>query len=248
MLPAAPSARLLLAGAAAAHYDVAAAIAAHSAADRVMLTGYLDSEDDELTDHIAACDVTLNLRWPTGARDIGSVAARARRRPADRHHGPRPPRRTCRRWIRGRGGRNGTGDPASASRSASWTRIMGYGWLCGASERTRRIPRVARPCGRRPGGLAITSVATDGTTTMQRVMEAARRARRRLRGGSGARLTVRSTCDDARGAGSQRRVGSQRQRTDPDALFRRLRTRGAMGRISTLLGCESRLPIEMTIT
>ena len=68
--PSMPSARLLLGGAAASHYDVAAALAARSAADRVVVTGYLEG-DDELTDHIAACDVTLNLRWPTARETSG---------------------------------------------------------------------------------------------------------------------------------------------------------------------------------
>ena len=34
------------------------------------MTGYLDTDDD-LTDHIAACDVTLNLRWPTARETSG---------------------------------------------------------------------------------------------------------------------------------------------------------------------------------
>ena len=68
VLPYAPSARLLLAGAAAAHYDVAPDIAANGLQPQVIRTGYLES-DAEMTDHIAACDVTLNLRWPT-AREV----------------------------------------------------------------------------------------------------------------------------------------------------------------------------------
>jgi glycosyltransferase involved in cell wall biosynthesis len=69
-LPHAPDARLLLAGAAAAHYDVGADIAAHGLTDRVTRTGYLDADAD-LTDHLAACDVTLNLRWPTARETSG---------------------------------------------------------------------------------------------------------------------------------------------------------------------------------
>ena len=68
--PHAPSARLLLAGAPATQYDVAAAIAAHGLEDRVTLTGYLE-RDADLTDHIAACDVSLNLRWPTARETSG---------------------------------------------------------------------------------------------------------------------------------------------------------------------------------
>jgi glycosyltransferase involved in cell wall biosynthesis len=66
----APGARLLFAGAPAAHYDIAADIAAQGLADRVTMTGYLDSDED-LTDHLAACDVTLNLRWPTARETSG---------------------------------------------------------------------------------------------------------------------------------------------------------------------------------
>jgi len=36
----------------------------------VTLTGYLDT-DESLTDHLAACDVTLNLRWPTARETSG---------------------------------------------------------------------------------------------------------------------------------------------------------------------------------
>lgn len=66
----APSARLILAGAPAGHYDVAADVAARGLADRVTLTGYLD-DDRALTDHLAACDVSLNLRWPTARETSG---------------------------------------------------------------------------------------------------------------------------------------------------------------------------------
>jgi len=66
----APDARLLLAGTDAAHYDVRADIAAHGLEDRVTMTGYLDDERD-LADHLAACDVSLNLRWPTAGETSG---------------------------------------------------------------------------------------------------------------------------------------------------------------------------------
>jgi glycosyltransferase involved in cell wall biosynthesis len=68
MLPHAPTARLLLGGAPDMHYDIAADVRSRGLEDRVVLTGYLDT-DDALTDCIAAVDVTLNLRWPT-AREI----------------------------------------------------------------------------------------------------------------------------------------------------------------------------------
>jgi glycosyltransferase involved in cell wall biosynthesis len=70
LLPHTPAARLLLAGAPAAHYDVVADIAAHGLSDTVTLTGYLESDDD-LTDHLAACDATLHLRWPTARETSG---------------------------------------------------------------------------------------------------------------------------------------------------------------------------------
>lgn len=68
VLPYAPSARLMLAGPEAGHYDVRADVTRRGLESRVVCTGYLETED-ELTDGIAACDVTLNLRWPT-AREI----------------------------------------------------------------------------------------------------------------------------------------------------------------------------------
>ena len=66
----APGARLLLAGTDAAHYDVRADIAARGLEDRVTMTGYLN-DDRDLTDHLAACDVSLNLRWPTAGETSG---------------------------------------------------------------------------------------------------------------------------------------------------------------------------------
>jgi glycosyltransferase involved in cell wall biosynthesis len=69
--PAIPGAHLLLAGTPASHYDLTAALAAHrKAAGPIVATGYLDT-DNELTDYIAACDVTLNLRWPTARETSG---------------------------------------------------------------------------------------------------------------------------------------------------------------------------------
>ncbi len=68
LLPYSPAARLMLAGAAASHYDVAGDVARRGLQDSVTITGYLE-RDDDLTDCIAACDVALNLRWPT-AREM----------------------------------------------------------------------------------------------------------------------------------------------------------------------------------
>jgi glycosyltransferase involved in cell wall biosynthesis len=68
LLPYAPSSWLLLAGGAASHYDVQQAVQGREMASKVVLTGYLETDDD-LTDCIAAADVALNLRWPT-AREV----------------------------------------------------------------------------------------------------------------------------------------------------------------------------------
>jgi glycosyltransferase involved in cell wall biosynthesis len=70
ILPYAPDAHLLLAGSPAAHYDVAADVQARGLESRVTMTGYLES-DTELTEAIAACDVALNLRWPTSREVSG---------------------------------------------------------------------------------------------------------------------------------------------------------------------------------
>jgi glycosyltransferase involved in cell wall biosynthesis len=64
----APGMRLLLTGAIPAHYDLHADIERAGIAASTIVTGYLDTEE-ELNAHISACDVALNLRWPT-AREI----------------------------------------------------------------------------------------------------------------------------------------------------------------------------------
>lgn len=71
----APEAHLLLAGAPASHYDVVADVQARGLAPHVTLTGYIEDEA-ELTAHLAACDVSLNLRWPT-AREMSGPWLRA---------------------------------------------------------------------------------------------------------------------------------------------------------------------------
>ncbi|HSC28575.1 MAG TPA: glycosyltransferase [Vicinamibacterales bacterium] len=63
-----PRAHLLLAGAAVPHYDVVTDVQQRGLGPRVTVTGYLETDED-LDAHIAACDVALNLRWPT-AREI----------------------------------------------------------------------------------------------------------------------------------------------------------------------------------
>ena len=71
----APGAHLLLAGAPARHYDVAADVRRRGIEARVTITGYLETEG-ELTECIAACDAALSLRWPT-AREISGPWLRA---------------------------------------------------------------------------------------------------------------------------------------------------------------------------
>lgn len=75
LLPHAPGARLLLAGAPAAHYDVAADVQRLGIGSAVTMTGYLEG-DDAFTDAVAACDVSVNLRWPT-AREVSGPWLRA---------------------------------------------------------------------------------------------------------------------------------------------------------------------------
>jgi glycosyltransferase involved in cell wall biosynthesis len=75
IVPYAPSAHLLLAGANPRHYDAAADVRQRGLEDRVTVTGYV-ATDSELTDCIAACDVSLNLRWPT-AREVSGPWLRA---------------------------------------------------------------------------------------------------------------------------------------------------------------------------
>jgi glycosyltransferase involved in cell wall biosynthesis len=64
----APSAQLLLAGGITAHYDLQADVDRHGLRECTTITGYLPTEE-EFTASIAACDVALNLRWPT-AREM----------------------------------------------------------------------------------------------------------------------------------------------------------------------------------
>jgi glycosyltransferase involved in cell wall biosynthesis len=71
----APNAHLLLAGAAARHYDVMADVVRRGLENHATVTGYIKS-DNELTEHVAACDVSLNLRWPT-AREVSGPWLRA---------------------------------------------------------------------------------------------------------------------------------------------------------------------------
>ena len=70
----APGAHLVLVGAPAAHYDVAADIRRHGLSSAVTVTGYVDEE--AFTSYLAAVDVSLNLRWPS-AREVSGPWVRA---------------------------------------------------------------------------------------------------------------------------------------------------------------------------
>jgi glycosyltransferase involved in cell wall biosynthesis len=65
----APDAHLLLVGEPAAHYDVSADVRRHGLERLVTITGYVD--DDTFTETLAACDVSLNLRWPSARETSG---------------------------------------------------------------------------------------------------------------------------------------------------------------------------------
>ena len=58
-----PRLHLLVVGAPAAHYDVAADAASHGVAARVHVTGFVS--DADLPAHLAAADICACLRWPT---------------------------------------------------------------------------------------------------------------------------------------------------------------------------------------
>jgi glycosyltransferase involved in cell wall biosynthesis len=75
LLPYVPSARLLLAGAPAPYSDLQADIRAHGIENSTVLTGYVD-RDDEFTEYVAACDVSIALRWPS-AREVQGPWVRA---------------------------------------------------------------------------------------------------------------------------------------------------------------------------
>jgi glycosyltransferase involved in cell wall biosynthesis len=96
-----PSARLLVVGAAAAHYDLWRDVRALDLATHVVVTGHVS--DAEFTGCIAACDVCINLRWPT-AREVSGpwLQALAAGRPTitmDLHHTADVPALDPRTWT-----------------------------------------------------------------------------------------------------------------------------------------------------
>lgn len=70
----APGVHLMLVGARASNYDVDRDVRERGLSDAVTITGYID--DDEFTSHLAAIDVSLNLRWPS-AREVSGPWIRA---------------------------------------------------------------------------------------------------------------------------------------------------------------------------
>lgn len=71
----APHARLLLVGEPVTYCDIEAMIDSAGIQDRAIVTGYVDDED-AFAEYIAACDVSINLRWPT-AREVSGPWIRA---------------------------------------------------------------------------------------------------------------------------------------------------------------------------
>lgn len=68
--PSLPAIRLLVVGEAAGYFDLMAEARELGVADRVTTTGYLP--DAALPEYLAAADVCLNLRWPTGRETSAS--------------------------------------------------------------------------------------------------------------------------------------------------------------------------------
>jgi len=62
--PSLPALRLLIVGAASSYYDLMSEARELGVADRVIETGHVP--DDALPEYLAAVDVCLNMRWPTG--------------------------------------------------------------------------------------------------------------------------------------------------------------------------------------
>jgi glycosyltransferase involved in cell wall biosynthesis len=119
-------ARLLLAGAAAAHYDLAAEIAARGLGAAAIVTGYLPSDED-VTAHLAACDVSLNLRWPTARETSGpwlrALAAGLPTIVTDLAHHEDVPSLDPRTWTVNAAGILGSGSGVRGAESGS-----GMGW------------------------------------------------------------------------------------------------------------------------
>jgi glycosyltransferase involved in cell wall biosynthesis len=75
VLPYSPQTRLLLGGAPARHFDAASAVRDRGLERHVTMAGYL-VDDEALADYLSACDVSINVRWPT-AREVSGPWLRA---------------------------------------------------------------------------------------------------------------------------------------------------------------------------
>ncbi len=150
VLPYAPSAHVLLAGAAAEHFDAQAAVRERGLEQHVTMTGYLEDER-ALLDHLAACDVSINLRWPT-ARELSgpwlrAIAAGLPTITTDLAHLAEVPSLDPRTWAIRPG--SGIRDPGSEARSTTYP--------ASGSDPASRIPD---PASRIPNPGAVT-VAID---------------------------------------------------------------------------------------
>ncbi len=131
------------------HYDLAATSSARSRWRRH--AHRLSATDEAFTENIAACDVALNLRWPT-AREMSGPWLRclAAGKPTvivDLAHLADVPTLDPRRGSRTRASASvRQAAPCAPSRSTSSTRITRFGWRCDGSAPTRSFGN-ARPDG-----------------------------------------------------------------------------------------------------
>src|SRR6266542_3312943 len=151
VLPYAPSAHLLLAGAAAQHFDADAAVRDRGLAAHVTMAGYLP-DDGELMDHVTACDVSINLRWPTAREMSGPwVRALAAGQPTittDLAHLADVPSLDPRTWSMRPG--SGIRDPGSESRSDPASRTPDRAYRSDPAPRTPDPAYRSDPASRTP--------------------------------------------------------------------------------------------------
>ena len=212
-----PAARLLLARRARGARDIAADVARRRLADRVIVTGYLD-DDEDLTDHHRRVRRDAQPALAHRARDVGSVAPRARGRAGRRsitdlvHLSGR-----ALRWIRGRGQRVDIGCRASGIRDRKGREASG---ICAVSRSSSPRPEpticvaIEHP---RRGPLAAPRDAAAGGGR-----GAARAAQRRARVTGGREHPIEAMADDyervMRGARQRCRGAHGRMRDAASAL------------------------------
>ena len=135
----APKARLILAGDSPDHARAQADVHRLGLDGHVIITGYLDS-DAALTACIAACDATLNLRWPTAGELSGpwlrSLALGLPTVIVDLAHLADVPSLDPRTWQRHGGGSRRAA--RCASRSTSSTKTTRWRSRCAVWPRIRR--------------------------------------------------------------------------------------------------------------